>query len=106
LSTSNDNKALFGNISVGSIVGVASGLFVVITCGVIGGYLIVSRRKTSDVDRTESDDSAGTVGPVSREHSDTVTAAQTENRIRDGGELKQSFPTASFSIDAPIIGFY
>jgi beta-lactamase regulating signal transducer with metallopeptidase domain len=106
LSISNANKALSGNTSVGSIVGVVSALFVVIVSVVIVIRVIVFRRKTSDVDQTESDESTTTIGQASHAHLDTMTATQVENIIRGSSELKHSFPTVSFSIDDPLIGFY
>jgi hypothetical protein len=81
-------------------------VFVVVVSAVIIFRVVVSRRTTVDIYESESDDVPAIVGLVNHTCLDTVTTTQTENVIRDGGELIQPFPTVSFSVDTPIIGFY
>jgi hypothetical protein len=106
LTVSRAGAALSGGSSAGLVVGVVTGVFVVVVSAVIVMAVILSRRKTPDVDQSESDDGPVGTGLVSQTCSDTVTTTQIESVIRDGGQLMQPFPTVSFSVDTPIIGFY
>jgi hypothetical protein len=106
LTASGGSAVLSVSSSDGLIVGIVTGLFVVVVSAVIVIGVILSRRKTPDVDQSESDDGPVVAGLVSHTYSDTVTTTQTESVIRDGGVLMQPFPTVSFSVDTPFVGFY